>query len=371
MIIFIRGWLSSADIVLKGFTILFVFGSSAGCVSGSGSRPSPSQENSSKGVSTSPGGKDASVASVKTYSGLSYVHVDRLNELRGKASQNRVLEAVPNDTADQPVPGDSMKRVSATTLFVRSERWSELLNETGDDWESCTKQLGVFSDSCRELGRARALAHVRLGQSSFAWRVFDAIASRSKNSQDGLFFSGLYMEAGATNLCAQLAASALQWEPAEPRLELWVIQARCLRLSGRTDEARQVVRFGLNEFPQESSLLVESAFGFLSENNLTQGCELIESLFRKDIRQVAVVYNWAQCLVRRRDAVGASGVLSRGRLEWPSERVWIILSGEVALLEGRIEDARQFALDYLSSSDANDTFRVQAERLSRVVSGEK
>ena len=371
MSIFIRSWKSGVEIFRGFFTICFVFGFSVGCVSGSGSFSSSSQENASKSISTSPVGKDSPVAAVKTYSGLSHVHVDRFNELRGKASQNPLREAVSNDPAGQSVSGGSTNRVSATTLFVRSERWAELLNETGDEWETCTKQFSAFSESCRELGRARALAHVRLGHSSFAWKVFDAIASRSKNSQDGLFFSGLYMEAGATNLCAQLAASALQWEPAEPRLELWVIQARCLRLSGRFEEARQVVRFGLNEFRQESSLLVESAFGFFGENNLTQGCELIESLFRKDISQVAVVYNWAQCLVRRRDAVAASGVLSRGRLEWPSERVWIILAGEVALLEGRIEDARQFALDYLSSSDANDIFRVQAERLSRIVSGEK
>jgi len=371
MIFFIQSWSCGVNFFRRFFTILFVFWFSVGCVSGIGSPSSPPQEKQSKGVSSDLSGNDSPGIALKLYSALSHVHAERFNELRGKTDSNLTPEAVSNDTAGRSVAGESINRVSATTLFVRSERWAELLDETVDDWEGCTKQFGAFSDDCRELGRARALAHIRLGHASFAWKVFDAIAARTKNSQDGLFFSGLYLEAGATNLCAQLASAALQWEPGEPRLELWVTQARCLRLSGRYEEARRVVRFGLNEFPEEISLLVESAFGFFGENNLTQGCELIERLFRKDNYQVAVVYNWAQCLVRRRDAAAASGVLSKGRLEWPTERVWIILAGEVALLEGRIEDARQFALDYLSSSDANDIFRVRAESLSRAVSGEK
>lgn len=370
MSFFILRQRSAAHVLRDVFKVLLALGFSVGCVSGVGTPPVSLQVKELGSVSPAASGNATTGMALKTYSALSQVHAERFSELLGKSDSNFSPAVASSDTASRSGPGDADDRLSATALFVRSERWSELLDETADHWESCTKGLGAFSDSCRELGRARALAHVRLGHASFAWKVFDAIASRTKNSQDALFFSGLYLEAGATNLCAQLASAALQWEPAEPRLELRVTQARCLRLSGRFEEARRVVRFGLNEFPEESSLLVESAFGFFGENNLTQGCELIERLFRKDNWQVAVVYNWAQCLVRRRDAAAASVVLSKGRLEWPSERVWVILAGEVALLEDRIEDARQFALDYLSGSDANDIFRVRAESLSRAVSGE-
>lgn len=275
------------------------------------------------------------------------------------------------DVGSKLSASQNLGSMSSVQLLMRSEKWSELLLETNESWNECLGHRLQFSESCRDIGRARSLAHVRMGHEQVAWRNFDLLVDRGQHSSDALFFAALHLEAGSAELCSELATVGLSWEPVSSRLELSVLNAKCLRLAGRTNDARAFLYRSLNEYPRESSLLVESAFVSMSENNLTEGCDILERLFLKETRQLAVFYNWGQCLVRRRDSAGAASVLERGRREWPSERAWIILSGEVALLEGRVEEARQLGLDYLASSESSDLFRAQAEKLSRVVIGEK
>lgn len=300
--------------------------------------------------------------------------------------QGRFLEFLPRSNVEESIAlpplasvppvtdsnkGSNFTQFTQLVFFVKSERWFELLQTTSGTWESCLVLVSRVSDTCREIGRARALAHVRLGQFHAAWKVSDHLGFSGLTSVDAMLFASLYLEVGAVELCASLSNAGLNWEPSNARLELSALRAKCLRLSGQFREARKFINRSLIEFPHESSLLLESALIFFSENNLTQGCDILERLYLKRTRQVAVVYNWGQCLLQRKDADAASQLLSRAQAEWPSERVWIILSGEVAFLEGRFGDARQLGLDYLASADASDSFRAQAERLSRIMSGEK
>jgi hypothetical protein len=179
------------------------------------------------------------------------------------------------------------------------------------------------------------------------------------------------MESGTPQLCARLSSLGEHWEPAALVPRLRALQIKCLRLSGEMSEARSVVTQSLIEFPQEIALQTESALLSLSEKNLTQGCDILERLFLNKERELAVLYNWGQCLILRRDSEALKGVLERGRVNWPSELVWTLLEGELALLEGRFEAARQSGLDYLATATGDDEFRAQAYRLSRVLSEER
>jgi hypothetical protein len=201
-------------------------------------------------------------------------------------------------------------------------------------------------------------------------KIYDSLASRGVSSTDALVFAGLLADAGSVRLCWQLAGSGLQWEPADDRLELFSLQAKCLRQDGLAEKARDAITRGLGEYPENPKLLLESAHLFLSEKKLTQGCILLERLYLQEFRDVAVFFNWGHCLVGRRDAAAARIVLEQAQREFPSERLWILLSGEVALLEGNLNGARRDGLDFLANSEAGDVFRLRAESLIRSAQGE-
>lgn len=308
----------------------------------------------------------------KVYPVPSAIHADRLKEIRGSSlssqSSTSAQESIQELGTEKPRPLLQTDFPIFESL-VRSERWNDVLADSEAQWSECLSNKSLFSRRCRELGRARAVAYVRLGHSDSAWGVQDQLAMRGSDSEDALVFAGLYLDVGATGLCVQLTTTALQWEPIETRRALWALRSKCLRMSERINDARSVVRLGLTEFPLDNALMLESAFVAFGENNLTQGCDILEQLHLKKSRQVAVSYNWAHCLIRRRDAEEASKVIAAGRQDWPMERAWLILSGELALLSGRVEQARQFGFDYLSGSDVRDPLRAQAERLTRVVTG--
>jgi len=339
-----------------------------GCVS-SPRKPTDSGVVLESGTALSSAERAAQVK--KSYSFPAVVHAERFKEIvsapqalgLGAAQSTGVAEGASLKPAAQELP--------AFEFLVRSERWNDLLLETQADWNECANSTSSPSPRCREIGRARAVAFVRLGHPESAWKIQESLSEKGSNSEDALVFSGLYLDVGATALCAQLSTAASQWEPVETRRALWALRSKCLRISERVEEARAAVRMGLNEFPNDSALLLESAFVSFGENNLTQGCEILEQLYLKKSRQVAVSYNWAQCLIRRRDADEATKVISAGRQDWPLERAWLILFGELALLSGRQEQARQFGFDYLSGSDLRDPLRLQAERLTRAMGGEK
>jgi hypothetical protein len=137
-----------------------------------------------------------------------------------------------------------------------------------------------------------------------------------------------------------------------------------------SDNAREALTRGLREYPEHPMLLLESAHLFLSEKKLTQGCALLERLYLQEFRDVAVFYNWGHCLVGRQDTAAARQVLNHARREFPSERLWILLSGEVSYLEGNLNGARRDGLDYLAASAAGDAFRAKAEGLIRSAQGE-
>ena len=72
----------------------------------------------------------------------------------------------------------------------------------------------------------------------------------------------------------------------------------------------------------------------------------------------------------RQDAATARQILNHARRQFPSERLWILLSGEVSYLEGNLNGARRDGLDYLAVSAAGDAFRAKAEGLIRSAQGE-
>jgi hypothetical protein len=260
--------------------------------------------------------------------------------------------------------------VDATALLVRSGQWSELLKETHAGWQKCLGQGAQLSDNCGFIGQTRATAFSKTGHIREAMNIYDALASRRASSLDALVFAGILSDAGSSRLCWSLAGNGLQWEPADARLELFSLQAKCLRQDALPDKAREVITRGLAEYPEHPKLLLESALLFLSEKKLTQGCELLERLYLQEFRDVAVFFNWGQCLVGRRDTTAARSILEKARREFPSERLWILLSGEVAFLEGNLNGARREGLDYLANSEAADAFRVKAEVLIRNAQGE-
>ncbi|MEN9808598.1 MAG: hypothetical protein RLZZ488_165 [Pseudomonadota bacterium] len=258
----------------------------------------------------------------------------------------------------------------AIVLMLRSERWQDLLDESANDWNRCLSEGELSSERCRTLGHVRAVAFTRLGHLRDALLLYETLSSQQLTSQDALIFAGLLYDAGSARLCARLAGIGLQWDPADHRSELFALQAKCLRLDGQAEQARTTVTRALGEYPDLPSLKVESALLFLSERNLTQGCELLERLYLQEFRDVAVFYNWGKCLVGRRDSASARNVLKNARTHWPSERLWLLLSGEVSFLEGNANAARRDGLDYLAAAPAGDIFRPYAERLIRNAQGE-
>ncbi|NBO37081.1 hypothetical protein EBU99_00690 [bacterium] len=260
--------------------------------------------------------------------------------------------------------------VSGVPLFVRSQRWADILNETHDAWQNCSTSSGPSSETCRQIAHARILSFAKLKDLRASLGVYDALSQRSVNSTDALLVAGVFADFGASRLCAQLAHQGLQWVPADVHTELRALESKCLRLDARPDDAREALRIALVESPNAELLQIESALLALSEKNLTQGCDLLERLYAKENQQVAVLYNWGHCLVQRKDSAQATLVLAKARSVLPSERAWLLLGGEIARLEGRMEDARRNGLDYLAAAEASDPLRVQAERLVREADGE-
>lgn len=304
---------------------------------------------------------------------------ERLRQFSSEPKSVDVPTGDKRNEADSPVYTEISAAAStrapahlsqAMILLIRSERWQDVLDESANVWNRCLAEDDLGSDKCRSLGHVRAVANVRLGHLRDALLLYESLASHQLTSQDALLFAGLLSDAGSAQLCARLAGIGLQWDPADHRAELFALQAKCLRLDGQAEQARSTITRGLSEFPDLPSLRVESALLFLSERNLTQGCELLERLYLQEFRDVAVFYNWGKCLVGRRDSASARGVLKNARLHLPSERLWLLLSGEVSFLEGNADAARRDGLDYLAAAPAGDVFRPHAERLIRNAQGE-
>lgn len=303
--------------------------------------------------------------------GVASARVAELSKTVGSAG--RVKEILParseGRVADRPQ--DLLRSTSLPELLtLQAGGWKELLEKTETRWSDCVRVPLERSaqEECRGVGRARSIALVRLGLPEDAWRNWDALLKMGPEAADALVFSSLYLESGSHELCARLSTMGEQWEPTTLAGQLRTLRIKCLRLSGDLQEARSVTTQSLVENPQDSGLQFESALLFLSEKNLTQGCDILERLFLNHERQLAVFYNWGQCLIQRRDSDALKSVLERGRMNWPSELIWTLLEGELALLEGRFEMARQSGLDYLATATGHDEFRPQAYRLSRVLS---
>jgi tetratricopeptide (TPR) repeat protein len=301
--------------------------------------------------------------------------LDRLSGESRKVDGDRQEVILPSSKTPQgQIQNDELTDVSGLgagiELLLRSERWQDLLLESESTWSGCLSETATWSVACSHLGEARAVALARTGRLQNALEIYETVASRRLSSQSAVVFAGLLADSSSYRLCATIAKSGLQWEPVTSHQELFALQARCLRLDGRVDEAKDAISLGLAEFPDHSSLMLESALLFLSEKNLTRGCELLERLYLQEFREVAVSYNWGQCLIGRKDSDAAKRVLQRGRKDWPSERLWFLLSGEVALLDGNLLNARKDAMDYISGSFSGDVFRPQAERLMQRVQGE-
>jgi len=261
--------------------------------------------------------------------------------------------------------------VSPVFLLLKSERWSDFLQESKNLWLECSSGGSLqANDSCFALAQARAVALGKLGSLQDALVIHDQLASQRLSSMDALIFASLLADAGRFRLCSQMATTGRQWQPVTTHAELMALSIRCLRLDGQLEAARTQATRGLDEFPAQPPLLLESALLFLSEKSLTRGCDLLERLYLQEFKDVAVFYNWGQCLVGRRDTLSARRVLERGRREWPSERLWILLAGEISYLDGRFHDARQEALDYLANASSVDVFRDQAVRLMQNAQGD-
>jgi tetratricopeptide (TPR) repeat protein len=298
----------------------------------------------------------------------------RVAELdRTAGSTGSVKEILPAPSERRVADRPQVLRGSTSLpelLILQAGGWKELLEKTETRWSDCVRLPLERSEreECRGVGRARSIALVRLGLPEDAWRNWDVLLKMGPEAADALVFSSLYLESGSPELCARLSTLGEQWEPTTVASQLRALRIKCLRTSGEFQEARSVTTQSLVENPQDSGLQFESALLFLSEKNLTQGCDILERLFLNHERQLAVFYNWGQCLIQRRDSDALKSVLERGRMNWPSESIWILLEGELALLEGRFEMARQSGLDYLATAPGHDEFRPQAYRLSRVLS---
>ncbi|MFZ9520442.1 MAG: hypothetical protein ACO3A4_08190 [Silvanigrellaceae bacterium] len=282
-----------------------------------------------------------------------------------RSEKRKLAEGSPGSQSN-----DESNLIFALEMLLSGERWNDVLSETHGFWNDCLGDAESFDDTCTRIGEARGVAFVRNGRMRSALEVYDAVASRKLNSRTALVFAGLLADVSSFNLCAKMASSGLQWEPFEFRQELYAMQAKCLRLDGRLEDARAAISLSLVEHSDHPGLLLESALLFLTEKNLTRGCDLLERLYLKDFSDVAVSYNWGRCLIGRKDTESARRVLERGRRDWPSERVWFLLSGEISALDGDLLSARRDALDYMSGSTAGDVFRPQAERLMLRAQGE-
>lgn len=250
-------------------------------------------------------------------------------------------------------------------IAVNSGQWHDVLANSFEPWRECKKQASSLSPECVLIGRARAWAFVKIGSIESAWEIYDDMVDLGmKNSS--AFFARLLEQSGAYFLCSNMAQLYLTQSESDDRLEMAALNVRCLRRAGRIDDSKKAVQSGLLEFPNSGQLLLELALTQLSENKLTQGCDLLEQLYDNKVFDVAVIYNWGECLVQRSDVDNARIVLSRGRSEWPSERVWHILAGEIARLEGRAELARRLGREYLAGSNSEDELRGKAENLAEM-----
>lgn len=286
----------------------------------------------------------------------------RLRQVRQRPVEGAVAVAEKDKSEIRSVPKPPSLE-AGFQLWLRAEQWNTVLFETDSPWLRCRKVGEQSTSGCQQIGRARAIALVKLGSIEAAWNIFEELAS-ANNESNTLFFAELLSQHGSFQLCSDLARIALGNAAGSDREDLYALNVRCLRRAGFLAESRRAAQVALQELPESKKVNVELAMTQLSENNLTQGCGLLEKLFSDNVLNVAVVYNWGQCLVRRRDSESALSVLMLGEREWPSEREWLILSGEIARLDGQIELARERGLDYLSGTHSSDEFRIQAENLA-------
>lgn len=250
-------------------------------------------------------------------------------------------------------------------IAVNSGQWHDVLTNSFEPWRECKKQASSLSPECVLIGRARTWAFVRIGSIESAWEIYDDMVDLGMKNTSS-FFARLLDQSGAHFLCSNMAQLYLTQSEIDDRLEMSALNARCLRRAGRIDDSNKAAQAGLLEFPKSQQLLLELALNQLSENKLTQGCDLLEQLYDDKFLDVAVIYNWGECLIQRSDVDNARMVLSLGRSEWPSERVWNILAGEIARLEGRAELARQLGREYLAGSSSEDELRGKAEILAEM-----
>lgn len=250
-------------------------------------------------------------------------------------------------------------------LWLGAGQWNAVLSETDEEWRGCKDLREPDLPQCELIGRSRALAFAKLGSIEFAWTVFDDLNSMKKGS-NALFFAELLAENRSFQLCSDLVRIGLENATTSEREELYALNVRCLRRAGSLSDARRAAQAATSELPESKKIILELAITQLSENNLTQGCELLGKLFTDKFLNVAVVYNWGQCLVRRKDSESALSVLMVGEREWPSEPGWLILSGEIARLDGHRDLARERGLEYLSGSHVDDELRIQAESLAEM-----
>lgn len=289
----------------------------------------------------------------------------RSENLRKAAANLDSSQSVANAPGNANSSVFSESVFSSFQTFVKAGRWHELLNNTGRLWKDCSRQSSELSSECVFVGRARALAFSELGNIESSLEVYDSFVETGTKGNSA-FFAEILSARNANDLCSHIARVGLAESSSESREELYALSVRCQRRAGLIEESEKSLRFGFAEYPESQRLRLEAALNQLNENKLTQGCDLLEQLYASKFSHVAVIYNWGQCLVRRADADGAQAVLLRGRLEWPTERIWLVLAGEVGRLRGDRDTARRSGLEYLAGSGGNDELKGIAENLAEM-----
>jgi tetratricopeptide (TPR) repeat protein len=279
--------------------------------------------------------------------------------------RSKVLRQIPLGSVEEARLLPPVTVETDFDLWLRSEKWHEVLSRTSLLWAECIKRLNGMSAECALVGKARALSYAKLGSIESSLDIYEELGLAGEKDRS-VFFARLLAARDSNLMCAQMAQVGLSVDSVESREELHSLNIRCLRRAGHSKEADKFLRVAMLEYPKSQLLLLEAALSFLSENKLTQGCDLLEQLYASNFSNVAVIYNWGQCLVRRADLEAVQTVLSRGQKEWPTEKVWLILAGDLARIEGNREAARLKGLEYLAGANQSDELRSKAENLAEM-----
>ncbi len=329
-----------------------------GCVSSEETSVRENSSLSSKALSKSAQASELSVQA----NAVAVRRLKRVNELSVNIPP---ADSVPEESISESDISLPRSFDTQFELWVKGEQWHEVLARTHRRWKECKQESGSLSDECAFVGKARALSYAKLGSIESSLEVYDDFVSMGLKDSS-VFFARLLASRGADYLCTKMATIGLSEDSPESREELHTLNVRCLRRSGRGADAGKFLRVAMLEYPKSLPLMLESALNHLSENKLTQGCDLLEQLYNSNFSNVAVLYNWGECLVRRADPDAVKTVLVRGRREWPSEKVWLILAGELARIEGHHEAARQYGLEYLAGAGLSDDLKSKAESLAEM-----